>query len=80
IPLLKDINLQFGAYANFAWTDISDRSKRILTVENEPLRSPLIETGFSLGHYLVPLQVEFTWRLTHKSDRNFAITVNSFIF
>lgn len=80
IPFIKDINLQFSAFANFAWTDISERSKRYLTVENRPLRSPLIETGFGLGHYLVPVQVEFTWRLTHKSDNNFAITLNSFIF
>ncbi len=80
IPGVKSLNLQFSAYTNLAWADISDKSERYLTVESKTLRSPLIEVGFGLGHYLVPVQFDFTWRITHKGEKNFAVTVNSFIF
>jgi hypothetical protein len=80
IPGIKNLNLQFSAFTNFAWADISDKSARYLTIEAQTLRSPLIEAGFGLGHYLVPVQFDFTWRITHKGEKNFAVTVNSFIF
>jgi hypothetical protein len=38
---------------------------------------PFYETGFSIGHVLVPIQFEFAWKLNYLNGNNFRIGVNT---
>jgi len=77
IPVLKSLELQFTAFFNAAWMDISDKSKSIIPVEYKVLRKPLYEAGFNIGHVLFPLRLELTWRLNHRERNRFVIGVNT---
>jgi len=79
-PLLKDLQLLFSIYANAGWIDSKDNSKTPAGINNILFKEPLIETGFGIGHLLVPFRLEFTWRLTHTNENGFAITLNSAAF
>ncbi|MFH1197090.1 MAG: DUF5686 family protein [bacterium] len=79
VPLLKDCNLQVSAFFNAGWTDISKKSKDILPVSCEPLTKPLMEVGFGIGYMLLPIKLEFAWRLSHKDRNPFSIGLNTAI-
>jgi len=81
IPILKDARLKLDAHFNIAWLSISDKSKTTNTVSFNNSYSefikPLYELGFGIGHQLLPLKLEFTWRLNHTNENSFVIGINS---
>ncbi|MDO8550814.1 MAG: DUF5686 family protein, partial [Ignavibacteria bacterium] len=79
IPGLKDWDILLNTFFNAAYTDISDESRSILVVKQEVFRNPFYEIGFGIGHQLIPLQLEFAWKLNHRDGSNFRIGINSFI-
>ncbi|MGE5497175.1 MAG: DUF5686 family protein, partial [Syntrophothermus sp.] len=79
VPVIKDIDLQLNTFFNAAWSDISPRSRQIMPVEYTILRKPLLEAGFSIGHVLFPIGLEFAWRLTHRESNGFVIGLNTII-
>jgi hypothetical protein len=79
VPLLRDWNLQVSAFFNAGWVNISQKSRDILPVDYQPLRKPLMETGFGIGYMLLPIKLEFGWRLTHKNTNAFTIGLNTAI-
>jgi len=79
IPVLRDLELQVRTFINAAWTGLSVSSAKILPVAYRGSMKPLYEAGFSLGHVLFPLSIEFTWRLTDRETKGFAVGVNAFL-
>ncbi|MBN1637991.1 MAG: hypothetical protein JW866_03430, partial [Ignavibacteriales bacterium] len=81
-PLLKDLQLYLCLHFNAAYLDISDKSKNILTVPYKTFTQPFYEIGFSIGKivWLLPLSVEFTWKLNHRDGNNFMIGLGMFEF
>ncbi|HEX2869038.1 MAG TPA: DUF5686 family protein [Ignavibacteriales bacterium] len=79
IPLLRDMELQLRTFFNAAWTGLSEPSGRILPVDSSERFGQLYEAGFSLGHVLFPLSIEFAWRLSHREKNGFVIGVNAFL-
>ncbi|MCF6268758.1 MAG: DUF5686 and carboxypeptidase regulatory-like domain-containing protein [Melioribacteraceae bacterium] len=81
IPLLKDARMSLDAHFNVAWLSISDESKVInknsLNNSYREFIKPLYELGFGIGHQLIPLKLEFTWRLNHTNENSFVIGINS---
>jgi len=81
IPLLKDLQLRLDAHFNVVWLTISDDSKElnqnIFPGRMEEFIQPLFELGFGIGHILLPLKLEFTWRLNHREENSFVIAINS---
>jgi Family of unknown function (DUF5686)/CarboxypepD_reg-like domain len=81
IPFLKDSKMRLDAHFNIAWLSISNESKKLNTnsFNNKHLEfiKPLYELGFGVGHQLIPLKFEFTWRLNHRSENNFVFGINS---
>jgi hypothetical protein len=78
IPILKDLQIQLGAHFNMAWLEISGASCLIVPVMPKNIfRSPFMELGFSIGHILVPLKLEFTWKLNHLGKNNFVFGFNT---
>ena len=81
IPFLEDARLRLDAHFNIAWLSISEASKNLNSnsFNNEYLEfiEPLYEIGFGIGHQIIPLKLEFTWRLNHRNENNFVIGINS---
>ncbi len=74
IPILKDSPFQLSTHFNAAFSDISSRSASILPRAVSTLKNPFYEVGFGLSHALLPVRIEFTWRLNHRNeDNNFRI-------
>ncbi|MBN2572811.1 MAG: carboxypeptidase-like regulatory domain-containing protein, partial [Ignavibacteriales bacterium] len=82
LPILEDLKLNLYLHFNAAYLDISDQSKNILTVPYKTFNQPFYEIGFSIGKviWILPLAVEFTWKLNHKDGNNFVIGLGMFEF
>ncbi|MFC2084531.1 DUF5686 family protein [Bacteroidota bacterium] len=93
IPVLKDLQLRSGIHFNVAWSKISSESealnkgnyfrefapsKKSLTNDFIEFEKPFYELGFYIGHILIPMQLEFTWKLNYRGDNNFVIGLNTF--
>lgn len=79
IPYLRDMDLQLKTFLNAAWTSISESSGGILPIVPADNIKQLFEAGFSIGHVLFPLSIEFAWRLNHREKNGFVIGVNAFV-
>jgi hypothetical protein len=84
IPFLKDSRLKLDVHFNIAWLNISDESKGLNRKSFQDscpqFIEPLYELGFGIGHKIIPLKLEFTWRLNHTNENSFAIGINSIAF
>lgn len=77
IPILKDLQLQLSTHLNIAISEISEKSKKILTIGYKEFSKPFYELGFSIGHVLIPLKFEFTWKLNYRGKNNFVFGINT---
>ena len=80
IPYLKDMQLQLTAYLNIAYSDVGAGTESILPLPVKTLRHPFYEIGFELGQGIIPLQLDFSWRLNYRGENNFRIGINTFVF
>jgi len=80
IPIIKDLQLQFSTYLNIAMSDISEGSQTLLFSDYKKFSKPFYELGFSLGHLLIPLSFEFTWKLNYRGKNNFVFGINTVAF
>ena len=78
IPILKDLQLQLSTYLNIALSDVTEDSQEILSIDYKNFTKPFYELGFSIGHLLIPLNFEFTWKLNYRGKNNFVFGINSF--
>ena len=81
IPFIKDANLRLDAHFNVAWLSISKDSKTLNSKSYENIFpefiEPLFEVGFGIGHVLLPMKLEFTWRLNHREAHSLVMAINS---
>ncbi len=81
IPLLKDARLRMDVHFNVAWLSISEESQELNTESYQNVFpqfiEPLYELGFGIGHVLIPMKLEFTWRLNHREENSFVMAINS---
>jgi len=38
-----------------------------------------MEAGFGIGQILIPMKMEFTWKLNHFGYNNFVFSLNTFV-
>jgi len=79
VPYIKNWQLTLTGYINAAFLQISERSKKIIPVQFTEFKKPLYEIGFGIGHLMLPLTFEFTWRLSHRGKNNFVFGLNSIV-
>lgn len=83
IPLLKDSEIVMSTHFNIAWIKMADDSKalnkELFINEVIEFEKPFLELGLAFGHVLIPLSVEFTWKLTHLNGHNFVIGINTLV-
>jgi len=80
IPGLKDWEITLNVFLNSAITEIGNESAALLPVKIETLNKPFYEIGFGLGQGIIPLQLEFAWKLNYRGDNDFVISLNTFAF
>jgi hypothetical protein len=80
IPGLKTAELMLTTYLNIAYSDITAKNQGFIPYKVNTFRSPFYEAGFTIGHVLFPIQLDFAWKLNHRGDNNFRVGINSFIF
>ncbi len=80
IPGLRDWGIQFSTFFNAAYSDIGKETTTYLPVHVRTFPHPFYEAGIGLSQVLIPLEVEFAWRLNYLGENNFRIGINSFLF
>ena len=80
IPGFKDWEITLTAFFNSAVTEIGNESADLLPVEIKTFNKPFYEIGFGLGQGILPLQLEFAWKLNYRGSNNFVISLNMFAF
>jgi hypothetical protein len=80
IPGFKDWEITLNVFFNSAITEIGSESASLLPVEIETFDKPFYEVGFGLGQGIIPLQLEFAWKLNYRGSNNFVISLNTFAF
>jgi len=80
IPGLKDWDVFLDSFLNGVYSDLSGGSKSILAAPQKLFKNPLFEIGFGIGHQLFPFELVFAWRLNHRGENNFRISINSFFY
>ena len=80
IPGLKDWDIQFNTFFNAAYSKVSSDAASILPNPVNTFKSPFYEIGFGLAHALVPVKIEFAWKLNHRGENNFRVGFNMFMF
>lgn len=77
--LLQDLQINLTAFVNAAYLDMSQSSRSIFPDDFKTFKNPFYESGFSIGHPLIPLKFEFTWKLNHRGSNNFVFGINTFV-
>jgi hypothetical protein len=80
IPFLRSSEIQLKTFFNIAYAETNTNQRDLLPPETFELKSPFYEIGFGLGHFLIPMQIEFAWKLNHRGNNNFRVGINSFVF
>jgi hypothetical protein len=80
VPGFKDWEITLNVFFNSAITEIGDESAALLPVEIKTFDKPFYEIGFGLGQGIIPLQLEFAWKLNYLGSNNFVISLNTFAF
>jgi hypothetical protein len=76
IPGFKDWDITLNAFLNAAYSDISSESRSILPRQVYTFNSTFYEIGFGLAHALIPIKIEFAWKLNHRGENNFKVGFN----
>ena len=80
IPGLKDWEITLNLFFNSAVTEIGSESAAILPTEVKTFNKPFYEIGFGIGQGIIPLDLEFAWKLNYRGTNDFVIAINSFVF
>ena len=80
IPGLENWDIQLNTFFNAAYSDVSPETASILPNPINTFKSPFYEIGFGLAHALIPVKIEFGWKLNHRGQNNFRVGFNMFVF
>jgi hypothetical protein len=80
VPGLKDWEITLSMFFNSAVSEIGSESQAILPKEVKTFNKPFYEIGFGIGQGIIPLKLEFGWKLNYRGENNFVIALNSFVF
>ena len=80
IPGFKDWDVQLNAFFNAAYSTVGNSSQSILPLPVKQFKHPFYEIGFGLGHILIPIRLEFAWKLNYRGENNFRIGLNTGLF
>ncbi len=78
VPFLKSAELALKAFFNAAYIVNGSPSPSLPESQKQEFKTPFYEIGFGVGHVLLPMTIEFAWKLNHRGENNFRVGINSF--
>lgn len=80
LPFLSKLQLQLNTFINMAIVETGENTRSILPNNINFFPHPFYEAGFGIAQPLIPLKIEFAWKLNYRGENNFRVGINSFIF
>lgn len=80
IPGLKDWEITLNIFMNMAIAENGDKTKTNLPIAVKEFPHPFYEVGFGLGQGILPIQLEFAWKLNYRNENNFRFSFNMLVF
>lgn len=80
VPGLKNANINLILFINAAISQVGEDTNNLLPVEIKQFPHPFYEIGFGIGQGIIPLQLEFAWKLNYKDGNNFRVSLNALLF
>ena len=80
IPGLKNWEITLNLFFNIALSEIEEELEAIYPVPIKQFPHPFYEIGFGLGQGIIPMQLEFAWKLNYRDGNNFRVSLNAFVF
>ena len=80
IPGLRNWEIMLNVFFNTAVSKIGEKSGDLLPEDLKTFPKPFYEIGFGIGQGIIPLQLEFAWKLNYRGENNFVISLNVFSF
>lgn len=80
IPFLNTLQLQLNTFINMAIVETGENTSSIVPNRINSFPHPFYEAGFGIAHPLIPLKIEFAWKLNYRGENNFRVGISSFIF
>lgn len=80
LEIFRKLQLNFGVHFGAAITQISEKSKNIMPHQFVEYKHPFYELGFSVGQAIIPVRIDFTWKLNYFGNNNFSVDINSPLF
>jgi len=80
IPGLRNWEIMLNVFFNTAVSKIGEKSGDLLPEDLKTFPKPFYEIGFGIGQGIIPLQLEFAWKLNYRGENNFVISLNAFSF
>jgi hypothetical protein len=75
-----DWEIQLNTFFNSALSNVGIKTQDYIPFQANVFKHLFCEAGFGIGHVLLPIQLEFAWKLNYRGKNNFRISLNSFIF
>ena len=79
-PGLKEWEVTLNAFLNIAVSEIGQQSAVLLPTNLKTFPHPFYEIGFGIGQGILPIQLEFAWKLNYRGSNNFVVSINTFAF
>lgn len=79
LDFLSKMEIQLIYFLNAALLTTNQETKDKLGYSPKEYISPFYEMGFGIGHVLIPLQVEFAWKLNYLGKNDFRLGLNTLL-
>jgi len=80
IPWLKTAKIYLKLFFNAAISRVTEETKNLSTAMIKEFSHPFYEIGFGIGQGIIPIQLEFAWKLNYLDGNNFRFGINAFLF
>jgi hypothetical protein len=80
IPGLKNWEITLNLFLNIALSQVEEELEAEYLVPIKQFPHPFYEIGFGLGQGIIPMQLEFAWKLNYRGTNNFRVSLNTFVF
>jgi hypothetical protein len=80
VSFLSNTGINFNTFINGALISTGNESESLLFHDSiKSFTHPFYEAGFGIGHLLLPLKFEFSWKLNYRGENNFRFGINSVV-
>lgn len=79
LDFLSKMEIQLIYFLNAALVTTNQETKNKLGYSPKEYNTPFYEMGFGIGHILIPLQVEFAWKLNYLGKNDFRLGLNTLL-